>query len=288
MSAIAIGFFDGVHRGHQAILAAAKASGEKVTVLTFANHPLSVLAPARAPALLQTAAGRRAKLLEFGADEVEMLDFTPETARESAEDFACGLVRRFGGNVKIFCGEDWRFGAGGKGDAAFLEKLGLDATTIPAVMDSGAAIHSTRIRQALAEGDVATANRLLGYACRAEGPLRRGKGLGRTIGRPTLNIEIAAPALKLGVYAVSTPFGRAVANYGLAPTAGEMAWQSPVLEVHLLENAPPPDPPGEIAVELLAFIRPERKFADLAALREQIERDAAQALAFRRPGRYLA
>lgn len=279
--ALAIGFFDGVHRGHQAILAAAKATGRRVVAFTFRNHPRSIVSPAANPALIQTPDGRREKLLEFGANEVLMHDFTPQMAGESCESFAEFLRRRFGGGTAVFCGVDWRFGRGGAGRAETLGKLGFDVTTVPSVMDGGLAVSSTRIRASLAAGDVETANRLLGYPCQVRGKVAPGKGLGRKLGRPTINLSIEAPAMRLGVYAVEMPSGaRGLANYGLAPTAGEAAWKTPVLEIHLLE--PPQESDlRQAACKLLRFIRPERKFASFDELKSQIAKDMESAFARR-------
>lgn len=276
MVALAIGFFDGVHRGHRAILDAARAAGPSggVVALTFSNHPFTVLAPERAPALLQTPEQKREALAAAGAAAVEMCEFTREVASMECADFAALLRGRFGEDVQIFCGANWRFGAGGAGDAQTLRGLGLRVAVCEGVCEGGELVSSTRIRAALAEGDVALANRMLGRNYELAGEIVPGKQLGRKINRPTLNVAAFAPALRRGVYAVETEWGRGIANWGVAPTMGSAAWRENILEVHLVDGAPPADAAFAHA-RILAFIRPEMQFASIDALAEQIARDIA-------------
>ena len=240
---VAVGFFDGVHLGHQSILKGAEAA------LTFRNHPLAVLSPDRAPRLLMDAEERFAAIRACGVGEVVALNFTPEFARLSPEEFlaTAGITRK----VKVRCGDNWRFGRGGAADATWLRAHGYSVEVIPAVEYRGEAVSSTRIRAALERGEVEDAGAMLG----------------------SLNIR-----LPLGVYAVEAGGVRAVANYGFAPTFGERAWEEPVVEVHFLRKAP--DKRGDFAeVKLLRFLRPERKFESPDVLKAQIARDCAAALA---------
>ena len=271
---LAVGFFDGVHLGHRRILAGADA------VLTFRNHPMSVLKPSAPVALLMDADERLRLLATEGAKEpreVRALEFTRQFAAQPPERFAKFLRREYPNLGRIHCGANWRFGMDGAGTPETLRELGFSVKVCRYAKYGGERISSTRIRAALAEGAIGDANAMLGRPFAAVGEVVRGKGLGRTLGFPTLNMPVAL-ALKPGVYAVDTPFGGGVANYGVAPTVRGRAWREPVLEVHLFRAQ---DVGAErlsrLRVEFIAFIRPERAFASLDALRAQIVEDAAVA-----------
>ena len=272
---LAVGFFDGVHLGHRRILAGADA------VLTFRNHPLSVICPSAAPPLLMSAGERMALLATAGAKiprTVHAVRFTRRFASMRPEEFIAFLKREFPDLEKVQCGGNWRFGAGGAGVPRMLKESGISVKVSKHVLFEGCAISSTRIRAALAEGNVGLANAMLGRCFSVSGRIVSGKGAGGKMGAPTLNLKVSPP-LKLGVYAVDTPFGRGVANYGLAPTMGKSAWTEPVLEVHLLDvsdssNIKDREP---LKVEFDRFIRPERKFPDTASLCRQIVSDIAAA-----------
>ena len=272
---LAVGFFDGVHLGHRRILARADAA------LTFRNHPTTIFAPERVPPLLMTPAARlRAVASALRSDGgVRALDFTPELAAQAPAAFADWLRAEYPRLDTLLCGPNWTFGARGAGDAAFLRARGFRVETVPFAEQDGLPVSSTRVRAALAAGDVALATKLLGRPWRVDGTAVPGKGLGRAIGFPTLNLRLADGLVRppFGVYAVDTDFGRGVANWGLAPTMRDRAWPSPVLEVHLLGAAPAADGAGAVAVDLLAFLRPERTFPSLAELQAQIARDVEQA-----------
>lgn len=273
---LAVGFFDGVHLGHRRILAQADVA------LTFRNHPATVFAPSAAPRLLMTAETRRAVLATAlrpgtdlaAADRVRMLDFTPAFAALSPEAFAASLRRDFPTLETIFCGPNWTFGAKGAGTADFLRARGFHVDVVSFAEQAGRPISSTRIRQAIASGDWADATACLGRPWRVEGVVASGKGLGRELGFPTLNVQLDAALVEppRGVYAVRTPWGAAVANWGCAPTLGARAWTMPVLEVHLLE-AKPTETPAVCTVDFCAFLRSERTFPSLAALQAQIADD---------------
>jgi len=308
---LAIGFFDGVHLGHRRILAAADAA------LTFRAHPLSVLAPEKAPPLLMTPEERLSAIASaikgskglnglngfngfkglkgFNGlnDRVRALDFTRELAAEPAEAFAARLRRDYPDLETILCGPNWRFGAGGAGDADFLRAHGFAVEVVPLEEWNGAPVSSTRIRAALQAGDLPLANAMLGRPFAVAGEVVPGKGEGRKLGFPTINMRPANPCLArllpLGVYVADTDWGRAVANWGQAPTMGEQAWTEPVLEVHiirpLMSPASPKSPASPaslmplrpLTVSLLRFLRPERRFASVEALREQIKADVFSA-----------
>ena len=271
---LAVGFFDGVHLGHQRIIARADA------VLTFRNHPLSVLAPDRAPPLLMSADERIALLRTEGTDmhrPVRALRFTAAFAARSPERFIVSLRRDYPLLETICCGANWRFGAKGAGTPDILRAAGFKVKIVPYVRRKGAPISSTRIRETLAVGDVAEAAAMLGRPFVASGRIVHGKGLGKTLGAPTLNVLPPGNQpfpLRFGVYEVETPFGRGIANYGTAPTLRGRAWCRPLLEVHLLDGARVPSG-GTLSVAFRKFVRPERTFADLASLRLQIAADLA-------------
>ncbi len=273
---LAVGFFDGVHLGHQRIIERADA------VLTFTNHPATVYAPERAPSLLMTTEERIRALAADGARRVEAREFTSALAAQQPSDFADSLRRDFPGLDTVFCGANWTFGAGGVGTPDFLRGMGFHVEVVPFESWRGERISSTRIRAALGKGDVAAASAMLGRPYVASGRIVQGKGAGRKLGFPTLNVAPALGDLPLarGVYAVDTPLGCGVANWGVAPTMGDRAWPEPVLEVHLL-SAPPEPPPAALSVSFTAFIRPERAFATIEELKTQIASDCATARAQR-------
>ena len=274
---MAVGFFDGVHLGHQAILHGASAA------LTFRNHPLSVLAPERAPRLIMTPEQRVAAIKACGVEEVTVLDFTPELAALSPEAFA---ARYFPSSVSrlpsaVRCGANWRFGKGGAGDADFLRRLGIGVEVAPYALYSGEPISSSRIRAALERGVIEDANAMMGRMFQVSGSRFQGKGEGTKLGFPTVNLKLETCNLKLpsGVYEVEVGGQKAVANYGHAPTMGDRAWETPILEVHFL-GAGIEDVRrksfDKMTVSMIRFIRPERKFDSVADLQRQIALDCAK------------
>ncbi len=272
---LAIGFFDGVHLGHRRILDGADA------VLTFRNHPLSVINPPCAPSLLMDVSERVALLRTVGAENprsVHAVRFTKNFASMLPVEFADYLRRSFPDIEKVRCGANWRFGAKGLGTPQTLRDLGFSVDVALYAKHGDAVISSTRIRSALAEGDVDLANAMLGRRFSVAGRVVRGKGIGREMGSPTLNLDVSPP-IRLGVYVVDTPYGRGVANYGIAPTMGDAAWPKPVLETHLLDVAGgigiPSD--GLVRAEFVRFLRPERRFGSAEALGRQIAADIAAA-----------
>ena len=270
---VAVGFFDGVHLGHRAILEQADAA------LTFRVHPLAVLAPARAPKLLMDFDSRIAAIRATGVREVAALAFTRELADLPPGDF----VRRHlsplakGAPLTVRCGDDWRFGRGGAGSAELLREMGLAVESVPFSIWKGARISSSRIRAALAAGDLDGAAAMLGAAYRICAPVVPGKGIGRALGFPTLNFAVDTP-LRCGVYEVRLGAVRGIANYGLAPTMGDRAWTTPTLEVHLLDGEVPTVERPEI--EFRRFLRDERAFASVAELKAAIAADIRAVLHF--------
>ena len=275
LQSLAVGFFDGVHLGHQAILRGADAA------LTFRNHPLSVLAPERAPRLIMTCEERVAAIKSCGVKDVTVLDFTQELAALSPEEFVSryimSSVSRLPSSVR--CGANWRFGRGGAGDAEFLRSRGFEVMVAPYVEYKGERVSSSRIRTALERGEIEDANEMMGRKFKVQGSRFKGKGLGKEIGYPTINLELSTLNLELplGVYEVEVEGQRGIANYGLAPTMGEQAWSSPVLEIHIFRSTPTPSTYtlNSAEVEFVRFIRAEKKFDSVADLQRQIAVDCA-------------
>ena len=286
---LAVGIFDGVHLGHRSVVdaasAAAAADGGLAGVLTFWPHPSRLFRPQDPVKLIQTAEIKARHLLAAGAAFVVSEPFTPEFAAIEAEEFLPHVRRSLPTLAALYIGENWRFGRGRRGDLALLRSEGrthgIAVVSAPRINLAGEPISSTRIRAALASGRIEEANALLGYAYYAEGKITPGKQLGRTIGFPTLNIPWQ-PDLRpaYGVYAVkvrgsgTTTALSAVANYGVRPTVEQSP--EPRLEVHVLGDCAL-GAGDSVTVEWLHFLRPEMKFAGLAELRAQIDRDRAQA-----------
>ena len=277
VQSLAVGFFDGVHLGHQAILRGADAA------LTFRNHPLTVLAPERAPRLIMTPEERVAAIKACGVGEVTVLEFTRELAEMSAEAFAREYFLAAKGRKeaqRIVCGANWSFGKGGEGNAEFLWRLGLEVEVAPYAEFKGEPISSSRIRGCLENGEIEDANAMLGRKFEVRGLMFEGKGLGGRIGYPTLNLKLETLNLKLplGVYEVDIGGVKGIANYGLAPTMGDKAWTRPVLEIHLLVQGDEDvrrNTSDGLKVSLVRFIRPERKFETIGDLQRQIAADCA-------------
>lgn len=289
---LAIGMFDGVHLGHRAVVEAAvqsaRAAGGLAGVLTFWPHPSALFRPDAPTRSVQDPASKAKLLRALGVDAVIVQPFTPELAGVCGEDFLPWLKQRLPHLASVYVGENFRFGQGRRGDVILLvqegRKHGIHVFSAPRVNLDGKPISSTRIRAQLAAGDIHAVNTLLGYNYFAEGVVRGGKRLGRTIGFPTLNVPWAPElAPRLGVYAVRVSGAKsaaalpAVANYGVRPTVENTI--EPRLEVHVL--APCPYTEGDtVRVEWLHFLRPEMKFGGLEELRAQIARDRVEAETF--------
>ncbi|TAG26346.1 MAG: riboflavin biosynthesis protein RibF, partial [Verrucomicrobia bacterium] len=292
---LAIGMFDGVHLGHKAVIDSAVRSARRsrgvAAVLTFDPHPSRFFRPGQAVRLIMDRERRVAALLALGVGAVIVQPFDAAFSAIEAEAFLPHLRLALPSLHTVYVGENWRFGRGRGGDVPLLvneaKKLGLHVVSAPRINGDGEPISSTRIRALLAEGRIDAANVLLGNAYTSEGVVSAGKRLGRTIGFPTLNLPWSPDLLpRLGVYVVTVESaakrsdgaagraGRAVANFGVRPSVEQS--NVPQLEVHLLD-ACPFDYGDSVRVEWLAFLRPEKKFADLEALRAQIAQDCAAA-----------
>lgn len=290
MSAVVtVGTFDGVHRGHQAVLAEivarARRRGAESVVVTFDPHPLAVVNPAAAPRLLTLPAERQRLLMASGVDRVVTLPFTPELSRLGPEEFVRDVLRLQVGMDELVLGHDHAFGRGRAGDVDVVRRIGVAdgflVDVVDAVREDGQPISSTLIRAAVAHGDLALAARWLGRPYAALGEVTRGAGRGRTIGIPTINLPVPDGRKLLppdGVYAVwVTVEGRGryggMMNQGSRPTFG-VAERG--LEVHLFEFTG--DLYGEtVLVEWVRRLRDVQTFASREALVEQLARDAAAA-----------
>jgi len=287
---LAVGMFDGVHRGHQAVIRgavdAARTSGGTAGVLTFWPHPSVLLRPAAPTRVMQDPAAKAEVLRGLGVQLILTEPFSAGIAEVEAGQFVAWLRARLPGLAGLYVGENFRFGRGRRGDVALLAQAGREAgiavAVAPPVLWEGAPVSSTRIRELLAAGEMPAVAGLLGRPYASRGLVVPGKRLGRTLGFPTLNLVWAPPAApRFGVYAVrvSDADGRtrpAVANYGLRPTV-ERATE-PRLEVHVFGDCPWTE--GEVLnVDWERFLRPEQAFPGVAALRAQIERDCAAARA---------
>lgn len=268
---VAVGFFDGVHLGHRRILAGADAA------LTFRNHPSSVLCPDSAASLLMPYSEKEEFIRSCGVKDVIALDFTSELASMPPARF----IDFIGSYSKVRCGADWRFGKGAKGDAEFLRARGFEVEVVPYAELDGERISSTRIRAALEKGDLNSVSRMLGRNWRVTGGIVRGKGIGRELGYPTVNLKIlnSPPVLPAGVYEVLVFGIKAIANFGYAPTMGMAAWKEKTLEIHFRGDCPSGltglDEGSELKVEFVRFVRPERTFASFEELKAQIAADCA-------------
>lgn len=293
---LALGVFDGVHLGHQTVIrevvAGAKKSGGVAGVLTFEPHPIQVLAPERAPRRILASLDHKERLLEsLGVEVLLVLEFTRELAQQPAEEFAEELLAL--NNLRqLAAGDDWKFGRKRGGTVEMLSSLGeprgIKVSLIPAVMMDGERISSTRLRQALRDGNLEAAAEMLGRPYTVAGEVVRGAELGRQLGAPTANIQVGDEQLPPdGVYAVLAKVDEeefpGVANLGVRPTVdGEQR----LLEVHLLDVERDLYE-KQVEVQFGTKLRAEKKFAGLEELKEQIFRDLEEGRRLFTEGRAL-
>lgn len=276
--AAALGFFDGVHRGHLAVLRAASgyahAHGLESVAVTFDRLPKTGLSDEETPLLCTD--GERARIIreEADVDRVLVLPFDEKLRAMEARDFIERVVLGGLGAVYVAAGYDFRFGAGARGDAALLREVlashGAACGIVERMDDGGEKISSTRIRGQIAAGDVRSAARLLSRPFSVEGEVVHGKAMGRRFGFPTMNIpwprELVLPAA--GVYVCEALFEGARHDAVCNIAHGER----PLLEAHVLSFSG--DVYGERArIELLDYLRPMRRFPDFEALARQVDRD---------------
>ena len=290
---VTIGAYDGVHRGHRAVIAQVQARaaelGARSVVVTFDRHPASVIRPDAAPRLLTNPAQKLELLADTGVDATVVVPFSPEQARETPVDFVERVIVNALRTQAVIVGSDFHFGHMRQGNITLLRELGErhDFTCEPVVLVPRAdgvdePISSTAIRRALAGGEIETATRLLGRAFEVRGIVVTGDQRGRTIGFATANVEIPngmclpSDGVYAGLYRRPDGSEHACAiNLGRRPTFYVNAEHS-LLEAHLLDFAG--DLYGEdAAVTFVAFLRSEKQFAGIDELKTQLKLDVEHA-----------
>ncbi len=272
--AVAIGTFDGVHRGHRSVIATAVESGLAPTVVTFEPHPRSALG--NQVELLSTLERRLELLAETGAEATLVVAFTPEVMRLSPNEFAEGYLRSIGAEI-VVAGADFRFGRRREGDLSLLERLGFEVRVAPELEG----VSSSEIRRRLHEGDVEGATRLLGRPPELDGVVVAGDQRGGTLGYPTANLRVEPDLLvpHYGIYAGATLDHRAAISIGTNPHYGGTERR---IEPYLLDFEG--DLYGRrLVVELWLRLRDERAFESEQALIDQIAADVAATRAAARP-----
>lgn len=285
-SVVTVGVFDGVHRGHQALIAhvaaESKARNAKSVVITFDPHPMAVLAPAHAPLMLTDIEHRVSLLRQAGADEVRVLNFTLEMAAWSPAEFIAKVIAEQCGAVHVNVGENFRFGAKAAGTIETLREIGAaSGFSVEAIALNGdtSPYSSSRIRAALASGDVTVANDLLGRTHEVFGNVIRGEQRGRDLGFPTANVAvpvgIAVPAD--GVYATTFTVGDQVywgaTSVGTNPTfSGE---RQRTIETYVLDQSDLDVYDHHVGVAFHARVRTMEKFDSVSELIAQMHRDVA-------------
>lgn len=287
---LTLGNFDGVHRGHLALLERltdkARELGLPAVAVTFEPHPREFFSPASAPARLTTLREKLERFAAAGVEQVHVARFNPAFATLSADAFVEEILVRGLCARHLIIGDDFRFGAGRLGDFAYLQAAGrargFQVEAMSSIQLAGERVSSSAVRQALEAGDMDKAALFLGRPYAIDGRVVHGRKLGRQLGFATANIYIRHNPLPMtGVFAVRVlgPSGRVrqgVANLGIRPTLGGTR---PLLEVHVFDFQ------GDIygahlSVEFVHKLRDEMKFSDLSALQARIAADAAAARAF--------
>ncbi len=280
---LAAGFFDGVHRGHRAVLQRtvrrAKAAGGQAWAITFDPHPLKVLDPCAAPLLLTSTRHKLELMQQLGIDGCLLIPFTRRFASTPAEDFLASLAVNLPTLKRVLVGEDWRFGKSGRGDTRMLDawatSRGITLERVAPVRHRHDVISSTRIREAIAKGQLLSAAALLGRPFSILGTVTHGNRIGRKLGFPTANLdphsEVRPP---VGVYAVQAITNDGdhpgIVNFGYHPSI--CPTRSPLIELHLLDSSP--HLYGKrVEIFFMARLRAERHFKSTTALITQIEKD---------------
>jgi riboflavin kinase/FMN adenylyltransferase len=282
-SVVSVGFFDGVHLGHQRIIARAveraQALGVRSVVVTFDRHPSEVVNPGSMPKLLMTPARRARTLAEQGVDLVVVMPFDDEVRHWSADEFVDRVLVSPLRARQVVVGANFRYGHRAAGDVAHLRQSGIPAEAVPLLEMDGAAVSSTQIRAAVDAGEVGLAARLLGRPHFVEGVVVRGDQRGRTLGFPTANVQvdprIAVPArgIYAGLFATGDRTYRAATSVGLNPTFGGSELR---VEAYLLDTDA--DLYGVPAkVDFRHRLREERSYDRVDDLVAQMHLDIAEA-----------
>ncbi|WP_165788563.1 bifunctional riboflavin kinase/FAD synthetase [Rubritalea profundi] len=284
---LALGVFDGVHVGHQEVIRhaveAAKKDGGLAGVVTFEPHPIRVLAPERAPRRILASIQHKADLLaELGVDFLCVQEFTLDFSRREAREFIEDLAQNSGQLRHIAVGEDWIFGKERGGNVQRLKQWGseldFEVDAAPPVMVQGERVSSTRIRQAIRDGNISAAKEMLGRDYTVVGTVEKGKQLARQLGFPTANVVAHNEQLPPdGVWELEAVIDgahfKAIGNLGRRPTV-ENENARRLLEVHVFDfNGDLYD--KVIEAKFLKFIRPEKKFDSVDDLKMQISKDVA-------------
>jgi len=282
---LAIGFFDGVHRGHQRLIAraqeTAKHSGGTAWVMTFEPHPVHVLRPDSAPPLLSPLDQKLDLLRSYGIDGCIVLPFTRATARIEPETFVSQLLSAAPPLHHVYVGQNWRFGHARRGSVRMLSRLArrdnVAVTAVRPVLHHGVPVSSTRIREAVLSGEVMEAATMLGRPYGIEGRVTRGAGIGRRLGYPTANVQTRNDILPpFGIYAarghIDGQSHDGIVSYGIRPTFSRDVPPQPLVEIHLFDlEANLYD--KRITVDLYQRIRDEWEFGSTQALVDQIRID---------------
>ena len=285
---VAIGVFDGVHLGHQQVIRQTLADAGQhealAVVITFDQHPNSIVAPDRVPPLIYSLPQKLRAIAALGVDATWLIRFDEPFSRQSGEEFVRGMARDFAHLHSIGVGNDFTFGHQRSGNVALLKTLGAELRFavhgIAAVSLDGQPVSSTRIREAIRAGQFDTASQMLGRRYSLAGLVVKGGQLGRKLGFPTANVDARGLMLPPdGVYAVHVhtkgKLFRSVLNIGVRPTVSPGTTLRQV-EAHLLDFCG--DLYGEeLEVSFVAKLRDEQKFPSADALKDQISRDIKQA-----------
>lgn len=285
--ALTIGNFDGVHRGHRAlidrVIARAREADLTSCVLTFEPHPREFFGGDQAPPRITRLRDKLALLAEAGVERVHVARFDARLAALPPERFISEVLVRGLGVAWLIVGRDFRFGAGRAGDFGQLQHRGFGVEAMPDVEFEGRRVSSSAVRAALAAGDLEGAQRLLGHRYSISGRVAHGAKLGRSLGFPTANIVLRRPPPLSGIFAVEVDrlggwaSKAGVASLGRRPTVNPVA--TPLLEVHLFDHDA--DLYGEhLRVRFLEKLRDEKKYDGLAALQAAIASDARRAREF--------
>lgn len=285
---VAIGFFDGVHLGHQQIIrqtvADARQHEADAVVITFDQHPSTVVAPERIPPLIYSTDQRLRSIQSLGVDQLLLLHFDQALSRQTGETFVRELISSTGHLISICVGATFTFGHRRSGNVALLRQLGSELRFavhgLAAVSLDGEPVSSTRIRESIRSGNLDAAGQMLGRTYALAGKVTQGAQLGRKLGFPTANLEVTGRALPPnGVYAAHAEVNgrrhRAAVNIGCRPTV-DGATPRVTVEAHLIDFA------GELygaemELSFVGRIRDEQRFPSLDALRDQISKDISAA-----------